>query len=78
MCIEREAWDSRRSSMTNSVTMLLSINIRPILLSCCIEINIVFLENDKRAAQWDSNPRHIAYEADALTTELPRQLSWLG
>ena len=56
MCIEREAWDSRRSSMTNSVTMLLSVNIRPIRLSCCIEINIVFLENDKRAAQWDSNP----------------------
>ena len=28
--------------------------------------------------RWDSNPRHTAYETDALPTELPRQLSWLG
>ena len=55
-------------------------------------LNISF-PNEKRAAQvgfkpttycirgrlrWDSNPRHTAYEADALPTELPRQLSWLG
>ena len=28
--------------------------------------------------RWDSNLRHTAYETDALPTELPRQLSWLG
>ena len=32
----------------------------------------------KELLRWDSNPRHTAYEADALPTELPRQLSWLG
>ena len=40
------------------------------------------MENEKRAAQvrvrWDSNPWHTACEADALPTEIPRQLSWLG
>ena len=30
---------------------------------------------EKELLWWDSNPRHTAYEADALTTELPRQLS---
>ena len=32
----------------------------------------------KELLRWDSNTQHTAYEADALTTELPRQLSWLG
>ena len=32
----------------------------------------------KELLGWDSNPRHTAYEADALPTELPRQLTWLG
>ena len=32
----------------------------------------------KKPLRWDSNPHHTAYEADALPTELPRQLSWLG
>ena len=34
----------------------------------------------KELLRWDSNPRHTctAYEANALPTELPRQLSWLG
>ena len=32
----------------------------------------------KELLRWDSNPRHTAYEADALPTELPRQFSWLG
>ena len=36
------------------------------------------MENEKRAAQVDSNQRHTAHETDALPTELPRQLSWLG
>ena len=31
----------------------------------------------KELLRWDSNPRHTAYEADALPTELLRQLSWL-
>ena len=26
--------------------------------------------------RWDSNPRLLAYKANALPTELPRQLSW--
>ena len=32
----------------------------------------------KELLRWDLNPRHTAYKADALLTELPRQLSWLG
>ena len=32
----------------------------------------------KELLRWDSNPRHTAYEADALPTELLRQLSWMG
>ena len=42
-------------------------------------LNIFFsIENKKELLRWDSNPRHTAYEADALPTELPRQLCWLG
>ena len=33
---------------------------------------------EKKLLRWDLKPRHMAYEADALPTELPRQLSWLG
>ena len=32
----------------------------------------------KELLRWDLNPRHTTYEADALPTELPRQLSCLG
>ena len=35
-------------------------------------------ENEKELLRWDSNPQHTAHEADALPTELSRQLSWLG
>ena len=35
------------------------------------------MKNEKRAAQVGWNPQHAAYDADALPTELPRQLSWL-
>ena len=31
--------------------------------------------NEKDLLRWDSNPRHTAYEADALPTEPPRQPS---
>ena len=42
-------------------------------------LNFYFsIENKKELLRWGSNPRHTAYEADALPTELPRQLSWLG
>ena len=44
-------------------------------------LNISFsMENEekKELLRWDSNPRHTAYEAVALPTEIPRQLSWLG
>ena len=45
-------------------------------------LNIKFsfsMENErKKLLRWDSNPQHDAYEANALPTELPRQLSWLG
>ena len=34
-------------------------------------------EEEKELLRWDSKPQHTAYEADALPTELPRQLSWL-
>ena len=43
-------------------------------------LNISFF-NEKRAAQVGFKPTTIgrtAHEADALPTELPRQLSWLG
>ena len=44
-----------------------------------INLNISFsMENEKELLRWDLNPQHTAYEADALPTELPRQLSWLG
>ena len=36
------------------------------------------MEMIKELLRWNSNSRHTAYEADALPTELPRQLSWLG
>ena len=36
------------------------------------------MEMKKELLRWDSNPRHTAYEVDALPTELSRQLSWLG
>ena len=40
-------------------------------------MNISFsMENEKRAAQVELEP--TTYEADALPTELPWQLSWLG
>ena len=35
-------------------------------------------EGGRELLKWDSNPQHTAYKADALPTELPRQLSWLG
>ena len=42
-------------------------------------MNISFsMENKKELLRWDSNPQYTAYEADALPTELPRQLSCLG
>ena len=28
--------------------------------------------------RWDSNPRHTTLDTERSTTELPRQLSWLG
>ena len=44
------------------------------------DLNISFFHGKRKKGllRWDSNPRHTAYEADALPTELPRQLSWLG
>ena len=42
-------------------------------------LNISFsMENEERAAQVGFKPTTYSYEADALPTELPRQLSWLG
>ena len=43
------------------------------------ELNGIFSDEElkKKLLRWDSNPRHTAYEADALPTEQPRQLSWL-
>ena len=42
-------------------------------------LNISFpWEMKKEPLRWDSNPRHTAYEADALPNELPRQFRWLG
>ena len=44
-------------------------------------MNIPFsIENEKKKEllRWDSKPRHTAYKAYALPTELPRQLCWLG
>ena len=38
----------------------------------------IYFSNEKELLRWDSNPIHIAYEVNALPTELPRQLSWLG
>ena len=35
-------------------------------------------EKKKSCLRWDSNPQHSAYQADALPTEPPRQLSWAG
>ena len=40
-------------------------------------LSISFLMK-KELLRRDSNPRHTAYEVDALPTELPKQLSWLG
>ena len=37
--------------------------------------NYFFSEKKKELLGWDSNPRHTAFYADALTTELPRQLN---
>ena len=31
----------------------------------------------KELLGWNSNPQHTAYKADALPTELPRQLRWM-
>ena len=42
-------------------------------------LNIFFpWKMNKELLRWDSNPRHTAYEADDLPTELSKQLSWLG
>ena len=35
-------------------------------------------EKGKSCFRWDSNPRCSTYQADALPTEPPRQLSWAG
>ena len=41
--------------------------------------NSSFSEKKKELPGWDSNPRHTACQADALTTELPRQLNgWVA
>ena len=43
------------------------------------EDNSLFLKREKNSClKWDSNPRRSAYQADALPTEPPRQLSWAG
>ena len=44
----------------------------------CLRASLFPWKVKKELLRWDSNPRHTAYEADALPTELPRQLSWLG
>ena len=43
-----------------------------------LNISFSMMKMKKELLRWDSNPRHTAYEADALPTELLRQLSWLG
>ena len=42
------------------------------------ESSIIFYFVEKRPLRWDSNPRPPTFKAITLTTEPPRQPSWLG
>ena len=44
----------------------------------CLKITLFAQEKEISCLRWYLNPQHSVYQADALPTEPPRQLSWAG
>ena len=57
--------------------MYMTCDLQYINQSNTTNLNISF-SMEKELLRWELNPRHAAHKADALPTEVPKQLSWLG